>query len=98
MPLYQLKSGIANSKIVKFDSHDKAWNTLRIDMPDKHAVLFMQTEIQVPMIQKEKFIKAYRKKYGVNTNEGFVSTKDDPAKTLYWIPVAKGITNHAYNL
>lgn len=99
MPLYQIKTGNINSKIEQFTSPSEAWNKLRLDVPeDKQAILFVQTEMQVALVQPSKFKKAFYKRYGTNTPKGFEPTKEDPSKTTYWMPIAKGITNHSYKL
>ncbi len=87
---YRLATGMTEvRRTPKFSNHKQAWESMRKKMLGRYATLYRETLIEVPIVNRTQYIKAYNKKYtmqkiGKNNIESV------------WIPVLQGNTKHSY--
>lgn len=88
---YQCETSKDREKFM-FDSDEKAWNKLRLVIPNKFAVLYRKESVSVLINNHKKVVEKYNAKYRDGSLSGMYR------EFFYWKPVLYGITDDEYKI
>lgn len=97
MKRYKLDTGLHATYPTEFSSPEEAWNVMRILLKNKFATLYVYTDCEVPIIDKEDYLKKYYSKYGSYSNGEFIPTEKKPNLLGTWVPLFMGMTDTPYS-
>lgn len=90
---YRLSSGLWTVKEEpEFETDQEAWEALRVMLPGKFATLYKKIEFEVPINNREEYIRIHNAKYTTQLIEKNTESYND------WIPVLVGITDDPFNV